>query len=295
MLKATNTPMPAMYCCLVNGMTAVSTDPANSLVRRLLVRGNRLAIEQGRLHLDAASGKPVADWLAAHHKQLVAEILQRTGIDALHYTGYSCGHYPPKKRAGVTLQFDSLLTNANRYAIFNADLTRTKGYKAGSPLPKKQFRLNEGSSFKPFWLSALDAPRRWSALHDYMGKLKGILFDAELTPGKPDRLVATSIRAINLTHQQLLQAFEVSTIPDNCQTASGQTPDNCQTIMPDKIIAPPHVPQGLQPDPATDVDSYGNTVKGNAVSRVDVNPLSPPMKPIEQTTNDWLADYSTTE
>jgi hypothetical protein len=296
-LKATDTPMRAMFLCLVSGkMIRVSSDQTCSLVSRLLARGDSLAIEHGRLRLESASGKQVpAEWLESNHEQLVIEILKQTGIDGLIYESYTTDKYCSKKAGGVTLQFDSLLTKANRYTIFNADRTRARGGKAGSLLPKNQFRLKSGSSFKAFWLSALDEPRRWSALHDYMGKLKGILFDGELTPGKPDRLVATSIRAINLTHQQLLNAFEVPVMPDKCQTSSRQTLDNCQTRKPDKTISPPHVRQGLQPDPATGADSYGNTVKGNAVTRGSVNPLSPLKNPINQTTDDWLADYSATE
>lgn len=276
-------------------MTPINTDQTASLVSRLLVKGDRLAIEQGRLHLEAASGKPVADWLESHHELLVIEILKQTGIDALIYKDCSTDKYGPKKAGGVTLQFHSLLTNANRYAIFNADLTRTrnsKGGKAGSLLPNGQFRLRDGSSFKTFWLSALDKPRRWSSLHDYMGKLKGILFYGDLTLGKPNRIVATSIKAINLSHQQLLEAFKVTGMQDKRRTDSRQKPDNYQTRTPDNQTEQSLIPQGLQPDSTTGAYNYGLRYQGSADIRGNVIALSPSKKPIDQTTDEWLADYS---
>ncbi|MEH6814781.1 MAG: hypothetical protein V7677_19780 [Motiliproteus sp.] len=280
-------------------MTTTNHDSADSLVKSLLVRGDRLSIERGRLQLTAGSGKPVPDgWLAEKQGQLVAEILQRTGIDALHYTGYSCGHYSARKDAGITLQFDSLLTDANRFTIFNVELTRTRnsaGGKAGSLLPKGQFRLKTQSRFKPFWLSALDPPRRWSSLHDQMGKLKGILFEGEPTPGKQNKLIATSIKAINLSYPQLLKAFEVTTQPDNHPTASRQQPDNCPTKKPDNITPQPYVSRGLQPDSTTGANNYGSRNKGGAVLRESVNPLSPQKNPRDEANDAWLADYVSTE
>ncbi|MEH6822955.1 MAG: hypothetical protein V7629_03480 [Motiliproteus sp.] len=267
-------------------------------VKAILAKGHLLRVDQGRLCLESASNAPIPDgWLQQHYQILVADILKQTGIDALSYESYSTGRYGPKMVGGVTLQCISLLTNADRYAIFNAELDRARNIKtakAGSPLPNGQFRVGKKSHLYRFWLSTgLKQPPRLSSLHDYMGKLKGILFIANTSKGS--RLDCSSIQPLSLTHQQLLAAFDIDLSPDKPRTNSRQTPDNCQTSKPDKKNAPPVVSPGFQPDPATGADSYGNTVKGNAVSRVDVNPLSLPMKPIEQTTDDWLADYAATE
>ena len=51
---------------------------------QLLTRGDAVAVEQGRLSLTPASGRPVpADWLAAHSTDLIAQAASITEVTAL--------------------------------------------------------------------------------------------------------------------------------------------------------------------------------------------------------------------
>lgn len=149
-----------------------------TLLAQLLVRGDCVAVECGRLTISPASGCPVpADWLERHGRQLITEAARAAGVEALEYLGYSAGNYGPSKRGGVSLQFRNLLDGSERYAVFNAETRRnrnTQHGKKGAPLPRGQFRVTERFKFYGFWLSTgLPVPRRLSALHDYMGKLGG--------------------------------------------------------------------------------------------------------------------------
>lgn len=269
-----------------------------SLVSRLLVRGDSLAIENGRLRLEAASGAPVPDsWLESHYDQLVAEALEHTGIDALLYDSYSTGNYGARKTPGVTLQFSSLLTARSAYTIFNAELTRRKNTskgKAGNPLPPRQFRVGKKSGFYKFWqASGLVAPPRLSSFHDYMGNLRGILFTGSFKEG--ERLVSGSIHPITITHQQLLAAYGIAGLPDNSPPTSRQEADKWQTKQPDKAIQQSYIQRGIQPESTTGNDSYGIRLKGSTGIRRNDIALSILMKPIDQTTDEWLSDYSSSE
>ena len=272
---------------------------AQSLVEKLLIKGHWLAVEHGRLRLRSNSNQAVPDgWLHENKSELIGGILKQTGIDALQYESYSTGNYRighagAKMAGGVTLQFSGLLTKANCYAVFNADLTRqrsTRSGKAGEPLPKRQFRVGKQSGFRKFWLrTELTQPPRLSSFHDYMGKLKQIIFVAKRTYG--ERLESASLQPLSLNYPELLKAFDVDPMPDNFQTRPGQQPDNYRTIYPDKKIAQSHTKQEQAPNSTTGTKIYGTKSQGNAATR---EPYPTPLtaKDIkQQTTDEWLADY----
>lgn len=261
------------------------------LVAKLLRRGDAVSIESGQLVIQPASGKPVpSEWIAANTARLCREVLAAVGLDAFEYTDYSTGHYGKSRSAGVTLRFVSVLSGQSVYAVFNADLTRqrnTASAKAGTPLPKGQFRIGKRSHFYKFWLgTGLPFPRRLAAMHDYMGKLRGILLTGALAG---DRIDAGSLAPVGLTVEQFREAI----LPDNSRTKSGQLPDNSRTRVPDKETATAHDPCGLQENQTTCVANHENKLTRRCEYKAPSNtPIPTQRPPQEQTVDEWLADYS---
>jgi hypothetical protein len=260
------------------------------LVTKLLSRGDTVSIQQGRLIIQPASGKPVpVEWLIESTPDICRAILKASGLDAFEYIGYHSGHYGKHKAPGVTLQLVSVVTGEAAYAIFNADLTRqrttAKGV-AGTALPKGQFRVGERSHFYKFWQSTgLPLPKRLAAFHDYMGNLKGIMFTGTVLDG---RLQAGNISPLGVPAKHVLTTI----LPDNCHTTPGQLPDKPQTSQPDNETAVSHATQGFQPIQTACVSNHGNTViskQGNKVS--PINSLTPRKTPQDQSVDEWLADY----
>jgi len=261
------------------------------LLKRILQRGDRLAVESGRLILRPQSGRQAeADqWLAERYDQVLSEVLSVTGQPAYRYTGYSTGCYriSPKsdrKADGLTLQLIDLLTGEPVYCVFNVSLRRTRSTRhgnKGSMLPAGHFTAAKGSAFVLFWQRAgLALPRRLAAFHDYMGKLAPITFAGAIKSGS--ELEKQRLYPLEITHEQLLQAVGLLALqPDKCRTTPGQMPDNSRTRAPDKGTPQRQQPRGLQPDSTTGANRYGSRL---TVTRVTGEPLPPETDP-------WLLEY----
>ena len=171
----------------------------SSLISMMLSRGDSISIECGLLVIIPNSLLPVPQqWIAENRINLVTEILQQTGQDSLVYLEHTTGKYHNSVASGVTLQFRYLLTDVKNYAIFNANLTRsrdTKHGKAGDPLPAGQFHLEKGASFLKFWKKAgVKKPLSNTEFHKRMGNLKTLLFIADTHETKPGKLINGSIK-----------------------------------------------------------------------------------------------------
>lgn len=253
---------------------------------QLLTRGDAVAVEQGRLTLTPASGRPVpADWLAAHSTDLIAQAASITDVTALEYTGYSVGHYGPKLAGGVTLQFYCLTTGQELFAIFNASTKRTRTTRYGSkgdPLPPGQFRVGKRSAFYHFWQSTGLAVHRLSDFHDYMGKLRRLTFTGSLSKG--ERLDATTLRPLTIS-AGAMRALVERNLPDTPPTSSRQRPNKAPTSIPDKKTQQRWQTQGVQLKSTT-----GEPNHGNKVTR-EYGYTGKPSPPEEQSVDDWLADY----
>lgn len=261
------------------------------LATKLIRRGDTVSIERGRLVIQPASGKPVPpEWIAANTARLCREVLMAVGIDAFEYTDYSTGHYGKTRSAGVTLRFVSVVSGQSVYAVFNADLTRqrnTATAKAGAPLPKGQFRIGKRSHLYKFWLgTGLPFPRRLAAMHDYMGKLRGILLTGALAG---DRIGAGSLAPIDLTVEQFREAI----LPDNSRTRSGQLPDSNRTRVPDKESAPAQSPCGLQRNQTACVSNHENKLtRRDEYEALPITQSPTHRPPEEQSVDEWLEAYS---
>ena len=253
---------------------------------RLLARGDLVAVEQGRLTLTPASGRPVpTDWLASHQTGLVAQAASIAKVIALEYMGYSVGRYGPVRAGGVTLQFRCLTTGQELFAIFNAGAKRTRttrhGHK-GDPLPPGQFRVGKRSAFYRFWQSTGLPFHRMSDFHDYMGKLRGLIFTG--TPSKGERLDVATLRPLTISWDTVRAATKPN-LPDNSPTISRQHPDNTPTSHPDKEGPKRQQPCGIQPNPTA-----GESNHGNKVIR-EYGYTGNPISPQDQSIDEWLTDY----
>lgn len=263
------------------------------LATKLLRRGDALSIELGQLVIQPASGKPVPpEWITANTARLCREVLMAVGMDAFEYTDYSTGHYGKTRSAGVTLRFVSMVSGQSAYAVFNADLTRqrnTATAKAGALLPKGQFRIGKRSHFYKFWMgTGLPFPRRLSAMHDYMGKLRTVLLTGSLTH---DRINTGSLVPLSLTAEQFREAI----LPDNSRTRSGQLPDNSRTNAPDKEMPTAQVTWGFQPNRTTCVSNYENKLTRRDVNKTaSITDLPTPKTPQDQDVDEWLEAYGST-
>ncbi len=269
------------------------------LLQRLLSRGDRVEIIQGRLHIESASGNAVPSvWLEKYRQELELEIVKRLRLFALRYDSYSTGHYGRQRYAGVTLQFCSLTTHQSHYAIFNADLTRArngKGVRAGSPLPKGNFRVGRKSQFFKFWLSTnLKVPKRLSVFYDYMGNLKSVILTAEASLG--ERLDARSLKPLEADYQTIAAALGLGDPPFNDQTSFEQIPNISQTNLPDKVVLNNSLPRELAAISTTGESSCGTRLKGTADTRERPLPINntenqKPIKVEDQSVDEWLNAY----
>lgn len=257
-------------------------------VLTLLNRGYTISIEHGRLTIRSATNTPAPDdWLKRHAFELTREVLLALNFDAFEYTGYSTGYYSKNKWPGVTMQFSSVTTGGDAYAIFNVELNRARGTHTGKkqdPLPKKQFRVSKRHEFYKFWMrTELRFPTRLSNFHDYMGNLKGLLFVAPIQNG---RLINKQICLLEIEADTIRQAF----FPNSIQTSSGQHPDNIRTRIPDKESALSLTDKGLQPIQSTCAPNYGNTATSkNGYQGVDTV-VKKKLSVVK-----WLADYEAYE
>ncbi len=265
----------------------------NPLLPRLLARGDTVSIDRGILRISPASGIPVPDdWLADNRLRLCQEILRATGKDALEYVGYDTGHYGRSRAGGVTLQFVSVVTGEEAYAIFNADLTRARsvgGKPAGSPLPKGEFRAGKRSAFYKFWLTTgLNIPNRLSKFHKHMGTIKRVLLTG-LKTGPGNRLDVKTMEPVEIQADQIWMAV----MGDKLGTAEGRVRDKEGTNSRDKETPQRQQPQALPPNPTTCVSNHGNTVireDGYTVALPSLN-----TGPAASEVDAWLDEYDRAE
>ena len=246
------------------------------LVPLMLNRGDSLAIKCGALVVLPASGLPVPQkWLDDNSINVVTEILQQTGKDGLLYLEYSTGNYCKSLASGVTVQFQNLMTDVKAYAIFNADLTRsrsTKNGKAGDPLPTGQFNLAKGAEFVKFWdKTGVKKPLSRTEFHKRMGNLKALLFTGNPHPTKQGRLVSGSIKPLEITLDEIIKAYNLS---DSSAIIERQLCDNPAIRVSDKETLQPSETLGLQTNPTTCANYYGKTVIRKKVIRENAYPIN---------------------
>ena len=181
-----------------------------SLVR-LLNRGDKVAINNGRLTIQSHSGRPVpAEFMSEHSDRLIVEILALLNKTGYKYLRYSTGHYGNHKSGGVTLQFTDAVFGKSAYTCFNANLKRqrnTRQNHKGELLPKGEFSVGKGSQFYRFWLSTgLSLPERLSRFHKCMGKLTGFVFSGDLVSN--EKINTQTLQPLNINYEFILSGYD---------------------------------------------------------------------------------------
>ena len=285
--------------------------PGNPSVAVLLDWGYSVSIKSGRLIVNPNNMPCVKHLTNSHKLKLMVEILQKIGRDALTFHSHSASKYGPTLAGGVTLQFTHVLTGCEAYAIFNANLTRsrnTKNGRAGDPLPTKQFHVAKHSGFCKFWASTGLPPRKLSSYYEYMGKLKPLFFESQDTSNSNDRLKSSLLKPLQISFQEVKEAFDFS---DSPPTSNRQCTDKQPTIATDKKTLQPSKTLGLQANSTTGSIYYGTTVIREKVTRGNAYPVKAPISnslstPVlnkskhetetttrakDQTIDEWFSDY----
>ena len=249
--------------------------PGNLSVAVLLDWGYSVSIESGHLIINPNNNMPCVEHLTNSHKlKLMVEILQKIGRDALTFHSHSASKYGPTLAGGVTLQFTHVLTGSEAYAIFNANLTRsrnTKNGRAGDPLPTKQFHVAKGSGFCKFWASTGLPPRKLSSYYEYMGKLKPLFFESQDISNSNNRLNSSLLKPLHISFHKVKEAFGFS---DSPPTSFRQATDKPPTVTTDKETLQPSKTLGLQADSTAGPNYYGKTVIRKKVIRENAYPIN---------------------
>jgi hypothetical protein len=253
-----------------------------NILATLLSRGDKVSIINGRLAIEPKSGNAVpSDWLANHRQAIIIDCLRSVGASAFRYTGYSTGQYNGGKFAGITLQFENVLTGGSAFACFNAIVKRQRNSKhgrKGEPLPVGKFSIKPNAIFKQFWdNTGLATPPRY---YDRMGNLSELLFTVEFK--EEEKLINGSIKPLNIPADQISP-----TTKPRLSHNQATTKERLSTTT--KEIDTAYTTQAIQPNFSTGEKQYGNKVireygyKGNAIP--------PLIEPIQQSTDEWLSDY----
>lgn len=268
-------------------------ESARDLLLRLLARGDRIAVQYGRLYIDSAKGLPVPpEWRARHEYTLIAAAARIVGVEALRYESKSVGNYEGGRAPGVTLQLENLTGDRSRYVIFNVFTRRERAregkWNAGDPLPKGRFRIGKKSEFLKFWQRlGLEKLKNRSDYWQYLGRLKNIVLTGDLLigdKGDGERIVATSLTALHLTHDQIAGALL------NPSTAKQQVGDRdaagIRQVNPTgKESTQAQISCGIATIPTTGPQNYGKKVIGEHGKK------GIPKTPMEQTDEEWLKEF----
>jgi len=260
------------------------------MLENILKKGVKLAINNGHLIIEQELDSDQQKWFDEHKEKIIQVIVKKLKMNVFIYENYSTGNYGKHKYSGVTLNFTNLLTGESAYIIFNIYLKRmrTTNYgKKGTPLPKGHFSVGKKQSFYKFWQKTkLEIPRRLSSFHDYMGKMKGLLFMFEIK--EKEKLDKNSMALLSIDHEKLKRLF----ISDSFPTTHGQVSDNSQTKNSDKLIQLPYRNNGTQANQTTSKTNYGLSKQGSTDTRESISSVITPISPTNQTIEQWLDDYS---
>ena len=278
--------------------------PLDSLLTKMIGRGDTVAITQGKLNVCLASGKPFTlEYHEEYGQQIESEIFNLLGVIALRYAGFSVGNFSDGKYSGVTLQFVND-TGLEAYACFNVTTTHKrngKGYKKGSPLKSGQFTVTNRHEFYKFWcrLGLPEQPR----YYDRMGKLSQFIFTGDFTSG--DKLKNKSLKALQVSYEQIKSALlpvvtppKLVNMPTTNERLSNDQAATKERLTPTtKETEQSHTSQGMQPNLSTGDSNYGNKVirehgyKGNVISLSTTAINNDIIDPSKQTNDEWLDDF----
>jgi len=228
-------------------------DNAHTLLTLLLQRGDRVAVVNGRLSIEPASGEPVpAPWIKRNAQPILADVLKATGIDGMFLESWSTGNYGQSAHPGVTLQFRTVY-DLDAYAVFNAHLTYDRGPKKGRRYPGKRFRVGRRSAFVKFWRRTDLALPKLSRFWEFMGNLYGIAYQASR---HQERIDKATLQPVTITADAIRRAI----LTDLSRTDHGQVTDFSRTTVTDKESAKARATTEFPANPTTGNSNHGNKV-----------------------------------
>lgn len=260
------------------------------LLYQLLLRGDEISVQNGRLIISPRSGNSVPDeWFKSNRIELFTQIAELTQQEMFIFDRHTTGNYGAKKYSGVTLHFINILTGENAYCVFNADLTykkTTKKHVKGSPLPKKRFGVNRHYRLYKFYKSTgLAMPRRQSCFHEVINKLKNVVFCGE-TNGA-GKFTNKLLPLADISFVQINNAFRdkyANNVSTNTQQRVNKVPT--ENVNIDSNVT--HGNKGLQQDRSTCTGKYDISLQESTNKGLTITATS-------NTTSTTLALSSTSE
>ncbi|NVK73211.1 MAG: hypothetical protein HWE24_07010 [Oceanospirillaceae bacterium] len=283
--------------------------PRKITLESLIRAGAYLAIEQGYFVMKSSDHcSPDLDLDKREQDALVTEILRLMNIKGYKFQSSSTGKFGGGRYPGVQLQFLELNKDEAAYAIFSANLNRSRpmrGKAKGTALPKGRFSVGDTSKFARFWRGAgLTVPRSWSIISDCMGRLKKIIFTAEIQEG--EKLVNDSLVPLNVSYQTIVSALEYSDIhlelleeslkSNNSLIKFEQTSNNSRIKSSNKDSSSGQSYKGLQQYFTSGLIYPSSRLTSNKVTPPPFNELNETSefntsKVQEQSIDEWIADY----
>lgn len=270
-------------------------------VSRLLARGDEISIQCGRLVIQPASGRSVPSvWLKEHGEALAADILSSCGRSAFRYLRHGTGRYGVGCYQGVTLHLVDLLSGEDVRAVYNAKLTRertTRAGRKGEPLPQGQFRVGDRYELWRLWLaSGLTCPRYRSELCEVLPRLGEILLEGEHHPRQSSRLVASTVRPLSISPEEVRAALAVESSRERIGNQSGRSREvvgNQSGKTIEREVEQRLVLSGVEADLNHVCDESRKkqeVIKTASKHESSACLPSPPSE--QQDVDDWLADYN---
>ncbi|WP_251360178.1 hypothetical protein [Kangiella sp. TOML190] len=268
----------------------------NIALRDLINEGFSVSVENGRLVImDPLGKKP--DFSKEQKWELTLQVVKLLNSDAYLYESFSRDAYRSGKSPGIRIKYNSVLTNKEAVAFYNAEIHRAKNTvhgKAGERLPGKQFRVRKNHDFYKLWVKLdLKLPPRLSSFHDYMGKLKEVLIVGQTKKtGVGIKIRNKTIKALEITNKEIVTALERDSYPDKDQTLSIQLTNNSHTNNPDKDLQKLYENQCFKSELSACVENHDiSNQEGELVRDKDCNSLNDDKALDDSFIDDFIADH----
>jgi|SRR5690554_1493072 len=270
----------------------------SKLLQYLLNRGDYIAIENGKLVINPASGHPVPpEWLADHQQNLILEIIRQSGKDAYKFTKHSTGAYGKHKADGVTLFFTNHLTGEQAYVVFNVHRDKVIGT---GKLGKNKFRVTEQMALYRLYLKVVQQVplrRRLTEGHRLLRHFKELVITFNSVNGL---VVKGTIETFNhIPNLEDTHKKHGKKVVETWQNTGKNVVKKSGNVFPDR------------PDTATvtDKSNYVSSELRNKLISKDVisnsftslnsslidsnssNEFHTKKRPEDQTVDEWLVDY----
>ena len=246
---------------------------SDELLKRLVGRGDLVALEKGRIEITPKSGREVTnDWLKKHYWQLVKDILLCTGRQGYRYDrfsrssdGYGNGKYP-----GVTLHYEAVLSEEEAYLIFNVEVQKRYSSQLRTG---KSFLPPERGEFIKYWKRAIgELPQgKRSKCWESMSRFKPIVVD--LAPDYKGKARNKTALPIDISSDRIIER-----LADEIRTNRGPYSHDTRTDTTNHGIAQELDTLGIEPNRTTCNFNYETSYQDNALTR-------------QESTEGWLRDY----